>query len=250
MVEGGMKCVKYLLFLFNLIFFLAGLGLIIAGAVVQTKFNNYFDFFGGSFSGAAILLIVVGSIIFIIGFFGCCGAYKENYCMTMTFAVLLAIIFILEIAAGIAAYAMRAQARKFVSDALYTAVDKYGESNPGIMHSWNQAQTDFECCGVKNYTDWIRSTEKPNGANLTAGALPDSCCRENTEGCGAGMAKNYNSTVMWDADQGCLQGFEEWVMDNIYIVGGVGIGLAFVQIVGIILACCLARTIKKEYDVV
>jgi CD63 antigen len=105
---------------------LAGLGLIIAGALVQTKFNAYFDFFGGQFSAAAILLIVVGSIIFIIGFFGCCGAYKENYCMVMTvcvllialcpvclflvihqFAVLLGLIFILEIAAGITAYVLR-----------------------------------------------------------------------------------------------------------------------------------------------
>ncbi len=65
-------------------FQLAGLGLIIAGAVVQTKLSEYFDFFGGSVSAAAILLIVVGVIIFVIGFFGCCGAYKENYCMTMT----------------------------------------------------------------------------------------------------------------------------------------------------------------------
>ena len=66
---------------------LAGLGLIIAGAIVQTKFDTYFEFVGSSFSAAAILLIVVGSIIFIIGFFGCCGAYKENYCMTMTVSV-------------------------------------------------------------------------------------------------------------------------------------------------------------------
>ena len=63
---------------------LAGLGLIIAGAVVQSELSTYFDFFGGSVSAAAILLIVVGVVIFVIGFFGCCGAYKENYCMTMT----------------------------------------------------------------------------------------------------------------------------------------------------------------------
>ena len=40
MVHGGMKCIKYLLFGFNLLFFLIGLGLIITGAAVQTKFSD------------------------------------------------------------------------------------------------------------------------------------------------------------------------------------------------------------------
>jgi CD63 antigen len=244
MVEGGMKCVKYMLFLFNLIFFLAGLGLIIVGAVVQAKFNDYFSFFGDSFSGAAILLIVVGSVIFIIGFFGCCGAYKENYCMTMTFAVLLLIIFILEIAAGITAYALRHKVRGFVEQKLHESIDGYGKSDdPAITKSWDQAQTDFQCCGVNNYTDWSAS-----GAKLPDGALPDSCCKENTEGCGAGMLTNFDSDKM--NSRGCVSGFEEWVQDNIIIVGGVGIGLAFVQLFGIMIACCLAKSIKKEYQVV
>ena len=30
---------------------------------------------------AAVLFIVIGCIIFPIGFFGCCGALKENKCM-------------------------------------------------------------------------------------------------------------------------------------------------------------------------
>jgi len=248
MVEGGMRCVKYLLFTFNFIFFLAGLGLIIAGAVVQTKFDTFTAFVGDSFSGAAILLIIVGSVIFIIGFFGCCGAYKENYCMTMTFAVLLGIIFILEIAAGITAYAMRNQVKTFVEGALSESMGKYGNaSNPGITRSWTVAQTDFKCCGIHNYTDWVDST-----ANLTANSLPDSCCQVFEDGCGTNVLKEHASDLneFIFADQGCLGGFVGWVVENIYTVGGVGIGLAFVQVVGIILACCLARTIKKEYQVV
>jgi len=236
-----MKCVKYLLFTFNFIFFLAGLGLIIAGAVVQTKFDTYFAFVGNSFSGAAILLIIVGSVIFVIGFFGCCGAYKENYCMTMTFAVLLGIIFILEIAAGITAYAMRNQVKGFVEEALNESMNQYNDpSKPGIVRSWDIAQTDFHCCGVTNYTDWSKT-------NLTANSVPDSCCIEQEKGCGANAMEDTSKIY---SNQGCLTGFVEWVLGNIFVVGGLGIGLAFVQVVGIILACCLARTIQKEYQVV
>lgn len=247
-----MKCVKYVLFAFNLIFFLAGLGLIIAGTVVQTRFSTYFDFFGQSFSAAAILLIVVGSIIFIIGFFGCCGAYKENYCMTMTFAVLLGIVFVLEIAAAITAYVMRNEVHGFVEDSLREAMLEYGDvEHEGVTKAWDVAQHDFACCGVNNYTDW------QNHVNLTDNSVPNSCCidyEENdenpdTKDCGKGMvtnpdAKNFIHT------QGCIFGFEDWVKENIYIIGGVGIGLAFVQVIGIIFSCCLARTIRKEYEVV
>ena len=31
-----------------------------------------------------VFLIVIGVIVSFIGFLGCCGAYKENYCMVTT----------------------------------------------------------------------------------------------------------------------------------------------------------------------
>jgi len=63
---------------------LAGLGLVTLGAVAQVKFNEYSAFFGGEVNLPAIFLIVTGSVIFVISFFGCVGAYKENYCMVCT----------------------------------------------------------------------------------------------------------------------------------------------------------------------
>ena len=64
-------------------FQLAGIGLIVAGAIVQIKFKDYLTVIGGQFGSAAALLIAVGAIIFIIAFFGCCGAWKENYICVM-----------------------------------------------------------------------------------------------------------------------------------------------------------------------
>ena len=63
------------------------------------------------FFNAPVLLVVVGCIIFFVTFFGCCGAVKENHCMTVTFSVLLALIFLLELGAGIGAYMMRTEVR-------------------------------------------------------------------------------------------------------------------------------------------
>jgi len=62
----------------------AGLVLIGVGVVVQTAYNDYFAFFGGQLNSAAIFLVIIGVIVFVVGFFGCCGAYKENHCMIIT----------------------------------------------------------------------------------------------------------------------------------------------------------------------
>ncbi|VDO96625.1 unnamed protein product [Soboliphyme baturini] len=84
MVHGMMTLIKYALFLFNFVFWLCGLALIVPGALIQIKNSTYINFLGNSVLSAPIILIVSGCIVAILGFFGCCGAIRENYCMTMT----------------------------------------------------------------------------------------------------------------------------------------------------------------------
>ncbi|XP_059141094.1 CD63 antigen-like [Physella acuta] len=236
MVEGGMKCVKYLLFLFNLIFVIAGIGLIAAGAYVKIKLTEYYEFFGSNYMGPGILLIIVGVIIFLLAFFGCCGAIKENYCLTMTFAVSLGIIFVLEIAGGIAGFVLRDDIENEIEKVLVDSFKSYNKSS-GIRDTWDTLQKDFHCCGANNFSDW-----QTNLAYL--GQYPASCCK--TTGCDTTFG-DQNQAVY---HEGCRSAFEGWLKDKVAIIGGVGIGLAFVQVVGILFACCLARAIKKEYEVV
>ncbi|PSN47126.1 hypothetical protein C0J52_14495 [Blattella germanica] len=84
MVSGGMSCVKYLLFVFNLIFLITGIAILAIGGIIQDFYSDYSDLLHGKFFVAPVLLLVVGVIIFIVAFFGCCGAIKENHCMIMT----------------------------------------------------------------------------------------------------------------------------------------------------------------------
>jgi len=232
MVEGQMKCVKYLLFFFNLIFVLAGIALIATGAYVKIKLDEYYDFFQDDYMGPGILLIVVGVVIFLLAFFGCCGAYKDNYCLTMTFAVMLGLIFILELAGGIAGFVLRNDIEDDVDTTLRKATLNYGKpKHDGVTKAWDKLQDEFDCCGVDNATDWK--------AVLPANP-PESCCADVAATC------TYTNAY----PKGCKTAFEDWLKDKIAIVGGVGIGLAFIQIVGILFACCLARAIRKEYEVV
>ena len=47
-----------------------------------------------AYISSAIVLIVLGAIIMIVAFFGCCGACTENACMMYTYGTLLALILI------------------------------------------------------------------------------------------------------------------------------------------------------------
>lgn len=79
----------------------------VVGGIVLGRYGDYFSYADSKFASAPVFLIVVGAIVFVIGFLGCCGAIKENYCMVTTFAVLLAIIFLLEIVAGALGFAYK-----------------------------------------------------------------------------------------------------------------------------------------------
>lgn len=60
---------------------LCGIALIVVGIMVQIALHNTYRIDDVSASGVPIVIIGVGVVIFFIAFFGCCGAWKENYCM-------------------------------------------------------------------------------------------------------------------------------------------------------------------------
>uniref|UniRef100_A0A8C5P750 Tetraspanin n=1 Tax=Leptobrachium leishanense TaxID=445787 RepID=A0A8C5P750_9ANUR len=151
----GMKCVKYLMFIFNFIFWICGIALIALGIYVQVQLNHSILIKNASSSGASIVIIAVGVVISFISFFGCCGAVKENYCMVTTFAVILVLIFLVEITAAIAGYVLK---------------DK--------ILLIDVAQRDFGCCGANNYTDWTT-----NGPFKDKTHVLDSCSSIHTNGC-------------------------------------------------------------------
>jgi CD63 antigen len=51
---------------------------------VQGVYHGYSEFLSSQFLTLPVFLVVIGSIIFFVAFFGCFGAMKENYCMILT----------------------------------------------------------------------------------------------------------------------------------------------------------------------
>lgn len=70
------------------------------GAYVLFQSKNWDQIVEAPDAGA-ILVILVGLTTFLIAFFGCCGASQESQCMLSTYAVIVGLVFMVEIAAAI-----------------------------------------------------------------------------------------------------------------------------------------------------
>ena len=79
---------------FNLIFALVGLVLMGFGVFVQVEAKDYLNFLGSNYTNTPVFIIILGAIIFVVAFFGCCGAIKENKCLMYTYGFLLFVILI------------------------------------------------------------------------------------------------------------------------------------------------------------
>lgn len=89
MARGCLQGVKYLMFAFNLLFWLGGCGVLGVGIWLAATQGN-FATLSSSFPSlsAANLLIVTGTFVMAIGFVGCIGALKENKCLLLTVSLL------------------------------------------------------------------------------------------------------------------------------------------------------------------
>ncbi|XP_069702991.1 CD63 antigen-like [Periplaneta americana] len=231
MVSGGMTCVKYLLFVFNLVFAISGIAILAIGAIIQDFYVNYSDFIHGKFFIGPILLIVVGIIVFIVAFFGCCGAIKENHCMIMTFAALLLVIFGIELAGGITGYVLQDDVEEMLNKTVSGSMASYTTNNE-VKKTWDIMQHDLHCCGANDPRDWVNVFHNDS--------LPETCCPHDPA-----------CTILTNPyQQGCVSILRNEVQNYALLLGGVGIGVACIQLIGVIFACCLAKSIRKEYETV
>jgi CD63 antigen len=220
----------------NILFTLAGCILIGFGAWSQLGARDYLNFLGENYVNTPIFIIIVGGVIFVVAFFGCCGAWKENKCMIYTYAVFLVLILIAQIGAGIAAYMLKGDLDTEVNKNMIDGMDNYGkEGYNGVTDTWDIVQKNLKCCGVEGKSDWFKH-------NITTadGFTPDSCCEGGQkEDCGEKEeAQKYS--------QGCYQLFREQFVDNIAIIGGVALGVAGVEFLVVLIACCLGKRMGAD----
>lgn len=240
----GTKCVQYLFFAFNFIFFVLGLAVLGVGIYSRVENDSWKDLIDAStLMQAANLLIAAGIIVAILGFLGCCGACKRWNWMLIGYAIFVILIFILEIAGGIYAYTKRDSLQESLEKHLKTGVEvnygQVGTAAEGVTEAIDYFQQKVKCCGITGPGDWAGSKWKNGTANKN---VPDSCCKTETAGCGKVLTYS-DSTIHQD---GCVEQGKQYVKDNLWLIGGVGVGIAVVELLGVVFSLCLCKAYRED----
>ncbi|CAH1646267.1 unnamed protein product [Spodoptera littoralis] len=231
--------VKYLLVIVNFIFVITGIIILSVGASVQSAYNGYHQFLSERFFSLPAFCIATGIIIFLVAFLGFYGAYMENYIVIMTFAGAMILMFIFQLSACIAGYALKGNAVSLVQHKLLETMDRYGlNKSIEVTKLWDTVQQDFQCCGVLNASQWLI----PLGTTETHG-LPVSCCSQNygivaVLNCNIGMQSAYTT--------GCSDSFGSWVRSHAAAIGVAGIFLVFMQALAVAGAVWMAKISRDE----
>ncbi|XP_017549476.1 CD9 molecule b isoform X1 [Pygocentrus nattereri] len=225
-VTGGVSCIKYLMFAFNFLFWLAGTGVLAVALWLRfdKKTEGLFQVEGSpsAFFTGVYILIVAGALMMVVGFLGCCGAIRESPCMLGLFFIFLLILFAAEVAAGIWGLSNKDTIVNELKDFYRQTYQNYQDTKQeALKEALRAIQFSLQCCGT---------------TGTAFDAAQDTCPTKEglqiliTTSCPAAIDDLFNS--------------------KLHIIGGVGIGIGVIMIFGMIFSMLLCCAIKRTRDIV
>lgn len=150
-------------------------------------------------------------------------------------------IFILEIASGIMAYSQRDKVISKIEHAVNKAIiEDYGQKDKDkLTGAVDKAQQELKCCGVTGPSDWSKSAWYNTTGKKADEKTPESCCKTKSDKCSAGKTPDIFT-------EGCSEALQTFVKNKLAVIGGIGVGIAILQVLGIVFAICLFRSIQYE----
>ncbi|XP_034640687.1 CD9 antigen [Trachemys scripta elegans] len=222
-VKGGTKCIKYLLFGFNFIFWLLGTAVLAIGLWLrfdtQTKSIFEMESNNSNFYTGVYILIGAGALMMLVGFLGCCGAVQESQCMLGLFFAFLLVIFAIEVAVAIWGFSNKTTIIDEVKKFYKETYDK--RSQPAAKETLKAFQHALNCCGLTPPFDQLILDTCPKKEGLEAITL-----------------------------QSCPAAIEEVFTSKLNVIAAVGIGIAVVMIFGMIFSMILCCAIRRTREMV
>ncbi|XP_041934412.1 CD9 molecule b isoform X1 [Alosa sapidissima] len=227
-LSGAELCIKYLLFTFNFVFWLAGTAVLAVG--LWLRFDKRTEglfadtespsvFFTGVY-----LLIVAGALMMVVGFLGCCGAIRESPCMLGLFFFFLLLIFAAEVAAGIWGLSNKGKVVEEIQTFYRETYQNYITTKQDALKATLKAiQFGLDCCGL-------------TGTIADATLASDTCPKKE------GLEMLITTS--------CPAAIDEMFGSKLHVIGGVGIGIGVIMIFGMIFSMLLCCAIKRTRDIV
>lgn len=261
------SCVKYLMFFFNFLFWILG-GLLVGVGLYafvdkwvssggRVTVENAFDVL----LNIALVMIIVGSVVFVVSFAGCIGALRENTCLLKFYSLCLLIFFLCEMGVAVVGFVFPHKAQGYVEEVLTESVIEKYRDDTDLQNLIDFVQQEFQCCGLssKGYLDWsdneyFNCTEDPSAnPSVERCGVPFSCCINSTLHssslvnimCGYGVQDKPLTEIarrVWTT--GCVSAIMGWAERNLYVVAGAALGVALAQL----LVIYLGRTLEGQIE--
>ncbi|KAL5004585.1 hypothetical protein ScPMuIL_018041 [Solemya velum] len=239
----AVTCMKTLLMVFNFIFWVTGIAILSLGIWTKVQLFIYMELSSVYYKEAPYVLIGIGAVIVLVGTLGCCCTVKGNSFLLYMYSGFLVIVFVVELSAGAAGFVYKKKLQQGFQNGLDIAMDKYGQPGESAKtEAIDGMQSTLKCCGKDNYKEWF-DTPWAEGVNTT-NTVPKSCCAVAKDKCrNSDIPDTGNLTDIYN--RGCYIFVVDFMEGNMGMIGGVALGISFFQLLGAVLACCLAKNINK-----
>ncbi|VDN11057.1 unnamed protein product [Dibothriocephalus latus] len=213
------QILKYATFAFNVVVFLFGLAIVIIGSVATAFLNSNYGSFLQVSHAIPVIALIVGIIIGLCGFLGCCGALQQSRLMLNIYALSLIILVVVEIILCIVLLTKKGEIYDLITKGINaTFYQQFNDSNVQLI--FKEMQDELECCGVNGYKDYLVAHHPSNS------------------GC---KVDDLN-----ELKTGCAQAFYNYLQIFTFALPVAVIVIGLLQFLAAAGGCCLANAIKKD----
>ncbi|XP_046547298.1 CD9 antigen-like [Haliotis rubra] len=215
---GKIDNIKYLMYAFNILFMVLGLGLIgfgiwlRLGPVTGKYIDEAYNF--NALYIPAYVFIAIGAVMFVIGNIGICGAIRKKQQLLIVFFISLFVFFAILLVTGIIVLTERSPLRDAFRDHLQSKVKAF--NNQDAQTYMDNFQNTFNCCGGE------RGVFDYRIINITT----DNCTPEN----------HYKP---------CADEYIKQLTPDVVLTIGVAFGAAAVMVLGMSLSLIFSCVIRR-----
>ncbi|XP_072407527.1 tetraspanin-33 [Chiloscyllium punctatum] len=242
--------IKWILFAFCYILWVASGLMISVGIYAKTASEG--DAVDSLITDPALILIIVGCLMFCITFLGCTGALRNNQILLKIFMGFLLFILLAQIIGAALGFIFSKKVETKTVALFKKGIIRYRD-DLDLQNLIDFIQKKFKCCGVSDYRDWslnVYFSCQDDNPSLERCGVPFSCCIMNTGEivntmCGyETQSKEVLLVHKIIYMKGCLENIVNWGHENLNFIGGVCLSLLLVEVAMIVLAVVLLKKIK------
>ncbi|NWY06934.1 TSN15 protein, partial [Nothoprocta ornata] len=238
-------CLKFTLVAYSTAFWIIGAFVLAVGIYAEVERQKY-KTLESAFLAPAIILILLGIIMFIVSFVGVLASLRDNLCLLQAVSVFLFYYFLFNSSfffTDFMAFALEIKLTiDFLNDNIRRGIENYYD-DLDFKNIMDFVQKKFKCCGGEDFQDWSQNAYHSCAApGPLACGVPYSCCIKNKTDiintmCGYKTLDKERLSVQHVIHvRGCTNAVLIWLLDNYSIMAGVLLGILLPQFLGVLLS--------------